>query len=106
MPKLKANDTVVLGVSRDSPAANAAFAKQIGVTFPLLSDMNARVMERYGILQKTSIKGVPFEWARRTTFVIDKEGIIRHIQQGNTAINPNDAVAVCLDLNRGQKKSK
>ncbi len=103
MPKLKANDTVVLGISRDSPAANGAFAKQIGVTFPLLSDMDATVMERYGILQKTAIKGVPFEWARRTTFVVDKEGIIRHIQQGTTAINPNNAVAICLDLAHGKK---
>ena len=38
MAKLEASDTVVLGISIDSPAANAAFAKQIGVTFPLLSD--------------------------------------------------------------------
>jgi peroxiredoxin Q/BCP len=98
MPKLTSNDTVVLGISRDSPAANAAFAKQIGVTFPLLSDMNTTVMQRYGILQKISRDGQHFAWARRTTFVIDKKGVIRHIQQGNTAINPNDAVAVCMDL--------
>ena len=106
MPKLAANNTVVLGVSRDSPAANGAFAKQIGVTFPLLSDMDAKVMERYGILQKTSLKGVPFQWARRTTFVIDKQGIIRHIQQGTTAINPNTAVAICLDLAHGKGATK
>jgi peroxiredoxin Q/BCP len=98
MPKLEANNTVVLGISKDSPAANNAFAKQIGVTFPLLSDMNGTVMEQYGILQTTSMHGQKFKWARRTTFVVDKQGIIRHIQQGTTAINPNNAVAVCLDL--------
>lgn len=100
MPKLEANNTVVLGVSKDSPPANNAFAKQIGVTFPLLSDMNGTVMEQYGILQKISREGQDFAWARRTTFVIDKEGVIRHIQQGTTAINPNNAVAVCLDLQK------
>lgn len=89
---------MVLGISKDSPAANNAFAKQIGVTFPLLSDMNGTVMEKYGILKKTSMSGQQFEWARRTTFVVDKEGVIRHIQQGTTAINPNSAVSVCLDL--------
>jgi peroxiredoxin len=103
MPKLDASDTVVFGISKDSPAANNAFAKQISVTFPLLSDMSGTVMERYGILQKTSRDGQQFEWARRTTFVIDKDGVIQHIQQGTTAIDPNNAVAVCLDLSHGKK---
>ena len=106
MSKLKASDTVVLGVSKDSPAANGAFAQQIGVTFPLLSDMNGTVMEKYGILKKTKMQGQEFEWARRTTFVVDKQGIIRHIQQGTTAINPNSAVAVCLDLHGKQGNKK
>jgi len=35
----------------DSPAANAAFAKQIGITFPLLSDMNRKMLKTYGILK-------------------------------------------------------
>jgi peroxiredoxin len=104
MPKLKTNDTVVLGISKDSPAANDAFAKQIGVTFPLLSDMNGTVMKQYGILKKNNVQGHEYEWARRTTFVVDKEGIIRHIQQGNTAINPNNAVSVCLDLHKKHGK--
>jgi len=98
MPKLKANNTVVLGISKDSPPANNAFAKQMGVSFPLLSDMNGTVMERYGILKKVAMHGQQFEWARRTTFVVDPKGVIRHIQQGTTAINPNNAVSVCLDL--------
>ncbi len=38
LKKLEAADTQVLGVSMDSPFANKAFADQIGVTFPLLSD--------------------------------------------------------------------
>jgi peroxiredoxin len=42
-------DTEGFGVSMDSPAANAAFAKQIRVTFPLLSDMNHKMMAAYGI---------------------------------------------------------
>lgn len=98
MPKLEANDTEVFGISKDSPFANDAFAKQIGVTFSLLSDMNGTVMEKYGILQKADVKGQQFEWARRTTFVVDKQGVIRHIEQGTTAINPNTAVTICVDL--------
>lgn len=112
MPKLKASDTVVLGISADSPAANAAFAKQIGVTFPLLSDMSRTVMKTYGILQKVpsqklasslGVKGVPevYEWAERTTFVIDKNGVIQHIDQGGGAVDPNTAVSACSRLQHG-----
>lgn len=103
MPKLEASDTAVLGISKDSPPANNAFAEQIGVTFPLLSDMNGTVMKEYGILQKADMKGQQFEWARRTSFVVDKEGVIRHIEQDSTAINPNNAVAICLELNKPAK---
>ena len=41
LTKLENADTQVLGVSMDSTFANDAFAKQIGVTFPLLSDWGA-----------------------------------------------------------------
>jgi thioredoxin-dependent peroxiredoxin len=98
LAKLDASDTVVFGISIDSPAANAAFAKQIGVTFPLLSDMNRKVLTEYGILKKYDVKGDNYEWAERTTFVIDKEGKIQHIEQGNGAVNPNNAVAACTGL--------
>jgi peroxiredoxin len=102
LAKLEANNTVVLGISIDSPAANEAFAKQIGVTFPLLSDMNRNVLTRYGILKKYNVKGEGYEWAARTTFVVDTQGIVRHIEQGDTAINPNSAVSICLGLHQKQ----
>ena len=34
-------------------------------------------------------------WARRVTFVIDKEGIIRHIEEGSAALDPAGALAAC-----------
>jgi thioredoxin-dependent peroxiredoxin len=98
MAKLEASDTVVFGISIDSPAANAAFAKQIGVTFPLLSDMNRKVLTEYGILKKYDVKGDQYEWADRTTFVLDKDGKIQHVEEGDSAVDPNSAVAVCTGL--------
>ncbi len=50
------NETAVFGVSMDSPAANAAFAKQIDVKFPLLSDMNKKMLNDYGILKGYDVK--------------------------------------------------
>jgi len=101
LAKLQASDTEVFGISIDSPAANAAFAKQIGVTFPLLSDMNRDVLARYGILDtmdKFASQGVKPQWARRTTFVINKQGVIQHIDEGRDAVNPDTAVTFCATM--------
>lgn len=98
MAKLDASNTAVFGISIDSPAANAAFAKQLGVTFPLLSDMNHKVLTQYGILKKYDVKGDEYEWADRTTFVVDKDGVIQHVEEGNSAVDPNSAVSVCTGL--------
>jgi len=98
LAKLEASDTVVFGISIDSPAANAAFAKQINVTFPLLSDMNRKVLTAYGILKPYDVQGDKYEWAERTTIVVDKEGKIQHVEQGGSAVNPNSAVSVCTGL--------
>jgi len=104
MAKLEASETVVLGISIDSPAANAAFAKQIGVTFPLLSDMNHKVLTAYGILRPYDVEGDKFQWAERTTIVVDKEGKVQHVEQGDGAVDPNSAVSVCTGLHNKHTK--
>jgi thioredoxin-dependent peroxiredoxin len=104
MAKLDASETVVFGISIDSPAANAQFAKQLGVTFPLLSDMNHKVLTQYGILKKYDVKGDEYEWADRTTFVVDKNGVIQHVEEGNSAVDPNSAVSVCTGLHEKSGK--
>jgi peroxiredoxin len=84
----------------DSPAANAAFAKQIDIKFPLLSDMNRKMLTDYGILKKYDVKGDSYEWALRANIVIDKDGSIRHIEGGDSAVDPNTAVSVCTELHK------
>jgi len=96
MQKFEATDTQILGISVDSPYANKRFAEDLGVTFPLLSDFKREVSKLYGILDEER------QTARRTTFVIDKQGIIRHIEQGQSAIDPSGARQVCSTL--GGKK--
>ncbi len=39
--------------------------------------------------------------ANRTTFVVDKEGRIRHIEQGSSAIDPTGAATACSRIHRG-----
>lgn len=99
MAKIEASDSVIFGISIDSPPANGAFAKQIGVTFPLLSDMNRTVLKQYGIVEAFPLGSDKVDFARRTTFVIDKNGVIKHIEFDSTAIDPSTAVTICTGLN-------
>jgi len=84
----------------DSPAANAAFAKQINIKFPLLSDMNHKMLTSYGILKAYDVHGDTFQWALRANIVIDKDGVIRSIETGDSAVDPNNAMSMCLDLHK------
>ncbi len=93
-------DTEVFGISMDSPAANAAFAKQIGVSFPLLSDMNRKMLKTYGILKGYDVQNETYEWALRANIVIDKQGIIQLIDEGDSAVDPNSALTVCTTLHK------
>ena len=84
----------------DSPAANAAFAKQIGVTFPLLSDMNRKMLKTYGILKGYNVQDETYEWALRANIVIDKQGVIQLIDEGDSAVDPNTALTMCTTLHK------
>jgi mycoredoxin-dependent peroxiredoxin len=90
LAQFEANDTQVFGVSADSVFSNAEFAKQNGITFPILSDFAKRsVLKDYGIYNEAGGYG------NRATFVIDKDGIIQHIDEGNVAIDPTNASDAC-----------
>ena len=84
----------MLGISVDSVPANRAFAQQIGVKFPLLSDFKREVSKLYGILNED--RG----FANRTTFVIDKQGTVRHIERDAAAIDPSGALQMCSLLEK------
>ncbi len=94
--KVDLNDTAVLGIGMDNPYANAEFAKQIGVQFPLLSDLTRKVTKEYGVLNDEK------QIANRTTFVVDKQGVIQHIEEGQRAVDPMGAVTMCMALKKKQ----
>jgi len=87
--KFENNDTQVFGISVDSVPANKEFGKQNGITFPLLSDFKRSVVKDYGIFNEEQGFG------NRATFVIDKDGIIQHIDEGNVAIDTTGASDAC-----------
>ncbi len=79
----------MLGISLDSQERNRKFAQETGATFPLLSDTEKEVAKAYGVLSFTRL------FANRVTFVIDRDGIIRHIDEGSDAIDPSGAMQAC-----------
>jgi peroxiredoxin len=84
----------VFGISVDSAWANKAFREQLGIEFPILSDGKRDVARKYGVLDEDN--GV----ARRTTFVIDTNGVVQHIDQAREALDPQAAVGVCQRLHK------
>jgi len=95
LAKLEGTYTQVLGVSMDSPFSNYAFAKENGVTFPLLGDWGGAVTRSYGLAEKFDIKGISMESARRATFLIDKSGKIINEQVDDEAVDPAKTVGAC-----------
>ncbi|MGO8797181.1 MAG: redoxin domain-containing protein [Candidatus Sulfotelmatobacter sp.] len=89
LKRLDATDTQVLGVSMDSAFADKAFADQIGVTFPLLSDWGGEITRKYGIYVDK------YQAPRRVNFLIGKDGKILEEQVDQDAIDPTKIVDTC-----------
>jgi peroxiredoxin Q/BCP len=65
----------VLGASFDSPEANRAFAEKFRFPFPLLSDADRSIGERYETKRAPDERGA--DRPKRRTYLIDPEGVIR-----------------------------
>lgn len=73
----------VFGISGDSPFAQAEWAKKEGITIPLLSDYEHTVATDYGIAYESFLpeKNLIFGGvAKRSAFVLDKDGIVRYAE--------------------------
>ena len=85
----KARDVVVLGVAtwaRDNPMKRAEeFAREFKLTFPVLVDAENKVAEMY------KVSGVP------TTFIIDREGVVRELVVGADVAAIKRAITALLD---------
>lgn len=75
-------DTVVVGISRDDCLSHASFRDKYGLSVLLLSDPDARVCKRYGVMTEKEVDGHRKHVIQRSTFVIDKRGKLRHVMYG------------------------
>ena len=90
--QFNAHNTVILGISVDSPWANVAFAEKLGAQFPILSDAKRDISRAYGVFDEQNVL------ARRTTFVMDREGIVQQVFMAQEALDPTHALEVCALL--------
>lgn len=80
-----ANDAVVIGVSKDSCASHQAFIDKYGLKVDLLADTSGELCEAYGVWQEKEKNGVKNMGIVRSTFLIDKQGILQDAIYGVTA---------------------
>lgn len=88
-------DTVVLGVSPDPVDKLVKFIDKHDLNFDLLSDEGHVIAEKYGVWGLKKFMGREFMGILRTTFIIDKEGRLRHIMDKvKTKSHHDDVLAI------------
>lgn len=71
--------TVVLGVSKDSQSSHIKFRDKYDLNFPLLSDVDTKVIQKYEVWKEKSMYGKKYMGVERSTFLIDEKGKIEKI---------------------------
>ena len=94
---------VVLGVSMDDCMSHGEFRDKHGLCVQLLSDPDGEVCELYGVLQEKEFEGRRKKAVVRSTFVIDRKGLVRHALYG---VTPRGHAAEVLELVRGLPKCR
>lgn len=89
------HETVVIGVSKDDCNSHQAFIEKFNLKVALLADTSGKICEDYGVWQEKEKKGVKNMGIVRSTFVINKEGILLESQYG---VDPNGHAEAILDI--------
>lgn len=75
----KKKGAVILGVSTDPVKAHDKFVEKFKLTFPLLADVDRKIVEAYGVWGEKSFMGRKYMGTHRVTFLIGPDGKIRKI---------------------------
>lgn len=96
---LKKLDTVVLGVSPDPVPRLGKFIDKEGLNFTLLSDEDHAIAEKYGSWGLKKFMGREFMGILRTTFIIGKDGRLKHVMDKvKTKSHHDDVIALIREL--------
>jgi peroxiredoxin Q/BCP len=94
-------DAAVLGVSPDSPASHAKFAKKHGLSVTLLSDPEKKAMTAYGAWGEKTLYGKKVTGVIRSTVIVDPSGVVARRWKSVRAAGHAAAVAQAVRDLRG-----
>jgi thioredoxin-dependent peroxiredoxin len=86
----------VLGVSPDPVKAVKKFHDKQALSFTLLADADHEISERYGVWAEKSLYGRKYWGALRATFILDEDGIVRHVIPKVSPKTHDDVVLAAL----------
>ncbi len=90
LSKFENLDSSVFGISVDSPFSNKSFKSQSNLNFPILSDYSRSAVKAFGIELPNFASMNGYTAAKRSVFVLDKDGIIRwKWVSDNPGVEPN-----------------
>jgi len=87
----------VLGVSKDNCVSHAAFRDKHGLSIQLLADIDGELCEQFDVWREKEAHGEKRMGILRSTFIIDKEGVLRHAMYD---VRPKGHAAAVLELVR------
>ena len=96
-PELAARGAQVLGVSPDGVASHAAFRDKYSLDFPLLADAGHQVADAYGAWGEKVNYGKKSMGIRRSTFLIDGDGVVRKVWKKVDVGAHDEQVLAALD---------
>ncbi len=75
--KFKKLKTVVYGISRDSLASHEKFKANLKFPFDLISDEDEKLCRLFDVIREKSLYGKKYMGVDRSTFILDKDGVLR-----------------------------
>jgi peroxiredoxin Q/BCP len=95
LPKITEKNAAVLGISPDSVKSHQNFVKKHDLNFTLLSDPDHKVAEAFGAWGEKKMYGKTYMGIIRSTFVIGKDGIIKHVfKKVKTAVHGEEVLEI------------
>lgn len=85
----------IASISTSSPTQARAFSQHTALPFPLLSDVERRVIRAYGVYHLLSLEA--FRMARPSSFLIDRAGRIRYIYVGTNQLDRPDLAELLVE---------
>jgi peroxiredoxin Q/BCP len=92
---------VILGVSPDDAKSHCRFAEKYGLAFTLLSDVDHRMTEKYGVWVEKSMYGRKYMGVQRATLLIDPAGKVAHVWEKVKPAGHAEEVLAALDALQG-----